>query len=574
MDRSSIEESLLRIPYRNHEQAHRLLQWLAFVDEPFKHRPNWQRQPFTLAQLAETTLIPLSSSRKSPNDNQLLSANEIIEMLAGVAEPEEVSRDRYINDTERIISLRLVDGVREYLFSDTCAQGPACNFAISREKGRQTVAYDCLSLLTGENENLAKASSLAPFAALFWSDFINTTDLSPRCADAIKKLFTGDRRMFYRWIELLSQSQSLYPNITGNSYFSSITSYLEKQPIDHAPPIAWASALNLDFIVEALLMQGDAVNETGLGGITALYMATHEKHFDIAARLLKIGGDVLDDYKEPTGRYEYGFNQSHFYLAVHSGYSREWIEMLLKDRTKLGKPGWKLEVAMESAAHWGRVDILKALIDAGADIDKPTENEEHYGCPLQAACDNANEEAVRLLLDMGANPNTTGGNIWLGRVYTPLQMAAYRGDASVVELLLSHGADPNVQGGMFGTALIAAIWNLHNSHEKGLAVVKVLLEHGASVDVEWDMTSMLHDLNFTYHKDRKVPTIDLFDEETAIWIKSREYDSLDNSPDSEATLRAKIDEKWEKIHSGKYGRCGCMNKKGTTALIPNLDFCF
>ncbi|KAL8822696.1 MAG: hypothetical protein Q9191_006571 [Dirinaria sp. TL-2023a] len=571
MDPSPLEERLLRIPTYSHEQTYRLLQWLAFVDEPFKDRPDWQRQPFTLAQLAETTLIPLSGS--NPLESQSLPPHEVIELLAGVAEPGEVCRDRCLGDTEKIISLRFLEGVREYLLSDACAQGPACNFAFSRGKGREIVAYDCLLILTGESEVTAEASSLAPFAALFWSEFIDITDLSPRCADAIRKLFAGDRRLFYRWIDLLSQSQSLYPNITSNNYLSTITSYLEKRPTDHAPPIAWASALNLDFIVEALLMQGDAVNERGLGGATALYMATHQEHFDIAARLLQGGGDVSEDYDEPTGKYEYGREQSPFYLAVHRGHSREWIEMFLQDRTKLGKPGWKLEVAMESAAQGGRVETLKALLDASADVDHPTENEEHYGCPLQAACDHANEETVRFLLDMGANPNTAGGKIWLGEVHTPLQMAAYRGNLSAVELLLSHGADPNVQGGMFGTALMAAIWNLHNSHEEGFAVVKVLLEHGANLDMEWDMTMRIHELNFTYYEERKVPTVDLFGEKTAIWIKSREYDPSDEHPGSEATLRAKIDEKWVKIHNGQFGRCRCMNKEGTIALIPNRNFC-
>ena len=126
---------------------------------------------------------------------------------------------------------------------------------------------------------------------------------------------------------------------------------------------------------------------------------------------------------------------------------------------------------------------------------------------------------------------------------------------------------------MFGTALIAAIWNLHNSHVKGLATAKVLLEHGASLDVDWDMISRLHELNFTYYEERKNPTADLFDEETAAWIKSGEYNPLDDSPGSEATWRARIDQKWKDIHNGKYDRCGCMNKKGTIALIPNLDIC-
>lgn len=329
--------------------------------------------------------------------------------------------------------------------------------------------------------------------------------------------------------------------------------------------MVWAAAFNLKFIVKDLLTQGDNINAAGGGrAVSALYMAVHEKHLAMTSLLLDAGGDVADPYREPIGRYEYGWAVSPLYLACHKGYSREWIDLLLQDRTKLGRPGWRLEVAMESAARFGHLHCLKALIDAGADAKKGTGHEESYGCPLQAACDRGNEEVVCFLLQNGADPNTTGGNIWLGNVHTPLHMAAYRGDVNVVKLLLEHGADPNMQGGDLGNALIAAIWNAHHSPsgDGNVALVKNLLQHGSSPKEEWNMTGKLQDLNFSFSSDEKKSLKERFDSPLAEWIKSDTFDEDDLSTGSEAALSQRIDEKWNRIHGGRRQKqsrymCGC-----------------
>ncbi|KAL8875117.1 MAG: hypothetical protein Q9198_006479 [Flavoplaca austrocitrina] len=232
---------------------------------------------------------------------------------------------------------------------------------------------------------------------------------------------------------------------------------------------------------------------------------------------------------------------------------------------------------MESAARFGRLRCLKALIEAGADPSKGTGHEEGYGCPLQAACDHGNENAVRFLLEKGADPNTIGGSIWLGNVHTPLQMAAYRGKLSVIKLLLECGADPNIQGGDLGNALIATIWNdsLSSGEDGRLAVVELLLQFGARAEEEWDMTSKLHELNFEYNGNEKKPLNERFDATLAEWIASKDYSKNDISPGSEASLRRRINEKWARIRKGRRQNklsymCGCMNKKAYTTRFRPL----
>ena len=59
---------------------------------------------------------------------------------------------------------------------------------------------------------------------------------------------------------------------------------------------------------------------------------------------------------------------------------------------------------MGYAATWGRVDVVRLLIDLGFDIDAVEEDDEEE-VALWHAIRKENVEIVELLLDRGANPN-------------------------------------------------------------------------------------------------------------------------------------------------------------------------
>ncbi|KAL8759603.1 MAG: hypothetical protein Q9199_000647 [Rusavskia elegans] len=546
---ASLKDRLLHIPTRHAEQVHIILQWLAFANEPIlEARSQHDRHLLTVSQLAELSTVSLNSL--SVDTNRYIDPAELERLLDGLVDVEEVGRNRWINDDQPTTIMRLKDEVRRELLSERFDLGAAKRFAFDEKKAKDTIAATCLIFLTAPDisndetgqANTAGVYKLTHFAALFWPDFVDTEAHSPIIPDLSCKLFVRDSNIFKRWIDLFAQASDMYMNSKYSQLVPAITHYSDRETGEHAPPIVWAAAYNLKFIVQDLLSQGTPINASGGGrGVSALYMAVHQKHFEMTTLLLDSGGDVASQYQEPIERYEYGWLVSPLYFACHFGHPREWIDLLLKDKSKIGRPGWRLEIGMESAAKFGRLDCLKALVEAGADLNKGTGHEESYGCPLQAACDHGSEEAVRFLLEKGADPNTAGGNIWLGNVERPLHMPAYRGKINIVKLLLEHGADPNIQGGDLGNALVAAIWNAHHSDDGNMPVVELLLQHGARPEEEWDITAKIQDLNFDYNESvnynnsAKKPLRERFGGTLAGWIESSTYDETDLSPGNEAT---------------------------------------
>jgi ankyrin repeat protein len=119
------------------------------------------------------------------------------------------------------------------------------------------------------------------------------------------------------------------------------------------------------------------------------------------------------------------------------------------------------------AAHLGNLEALRCLLEAGAQVNAT--NQAGVTPLLRAAADPAK---VALLLARGANPNLASA---LG--HTPLMLAARCPSATEgVRLLLQHGALPNAQSRFGSTALMAA------AASDQLDNVRLLVEQGATVN--------------------------------------------------------------------------------------------
>lgn len=92
---------------------------------------------------------------------------------------------------------------------------------------------------------------------------------------------------------------------------------------------------------------------------------------------------------------------------------------------------------LANAAMRGQIEILTALLQAGADPNycDPDPNSDYY--PLHMACNRSQTAAAKLLVEHGANVNQACHS-----GYTPI-MHLKSGDVELARFLVEHGADVN-----------------------------------------------------------------------------------------------------------------------------------
>jgi ankyrin repeat protein len=121
------------------------------------------------------------------------------------------------------------------------------------------------------------------------------------------------------------------------------------------------------------------------------------------------------------------------------------------DPNEASRSGWRLENAgptpLTAAAQFGQVEAIRLLIDQGADPNLLDGRSESPGqTPLATAATHGQLDACRALLDAGADPNIPTSPNGTGEPtnWTALDWALQGGHAAVADLLRQHGA---VEGG-------------------------------------------------------------------------------------------------------------------------------
>lgn len=125
--------------------------------------------------------------------------------------------------------------------------------------------------------------------------------------------------------------------------------------------------------------------------------------------------------------------------------------------------------AVMKAVQKDDVAGLQALIARGADVNELDPNGD---APLVMAAYLGHTEIVRLLLDAGADVTAVDP----GMKATALHAAAYAGRTDAARLLIEHGIDIDRQGPKNGyTALHDAIW------ENNIDTARVIIDAGADL---------------------------------------------------------------------------------------------
>lgn len=135
--------------------------------------------------------------------------------------------------------------------------------------------------------------------------------------------------------------------------------------------------------------------------------------------------------------------------------------------------GNKSRPLLHRAIQKGSLDIVRLLVEAGADIERPN----HAGwAPLTRAHADEQHQIVDYLLRVGADPSSLQRH-----GFTELHLAARSGDAARCSRLLRSDSDVNARSADGSTALMIATQTCDSTVAESL--LRVLLNHRADPDL-------------------------------------------------------------------------------------------
>lgn len=225
--------------------------------------------------------------------------------------------------------------------------------------------------------------------------------------------------------------------------------------------------------------------------IPPLFLAVEYDRIAIAAELLERGASVNIAYDGET-LFEYAVRKGNAsmvtllldkrkrYVPAPPTVLPSWSERAALDYKRVNTAEYGIDInavrktdgyrAIEIALEDGLFDIVRLLIEAGADVN-PTERHN----PLNEVCKAGQVDLVKLMLDNGADPRK-----WRGKDddWTPLHSAAGGDYPEIVEMLIERGADVNAEtlDDICGTPLH------HAAYSGKRRTMEILLSKGADVN--------------------------------------------------------------------------------------------
>ena len=230
------------------------------------------------------------------------------------------------------------------------------------------------------------------------------------------------------------------------------------------PLMTAGNAEKLDFVRMLLANKAD-VNFACQNGKTALIAAILEQRTETAKLLLDAGANG-------NGKGYGSLGKTALMIAAEKGYT-EIVETLIARGAEVNARDKMVETALDLAL-WNnaRGEMVELLLRAGTDPNGQTAP--YCVVPLTFAAARGNVDAIRLLIEYKANVNPTCGN-----GDAPVAAAARNNQTEAVKILLDAGADAKGEQGR--RALKYARENLQNDNFKSKAeeIIKLLEAAGA-----------------------------------------------------------------------------------------------
>ena len=151
--------------------------------------------------------------------------------------------------------------------------------------------------------------------------------------------------------------------------------------------------------------------------------------------------------------------------AGNVGCVRRWLALGVSPNTRTL---WYLNTPLIKASAYGRIRVVKLLLEKGADVNKHNEGGE---TPLHYAARHGHVKVMEILIDHDADPTKKGTGCG-----TPMQWAGRGGQIRAIKVLMRYGVSVNQRGSGDTTALHEAVGHDHPD------AVEFLLENGADVN--------------------------------------------------------------------------------------------
>ncbi len=445
---ATYERTLLGINKQTWDYAHRLFQCLVISIRPLHVKEI--AELFAILPIQHTTPGYNFGWRPENPEEFILSTCSTLVSIVDIGGEKVVQFSHF--------------SVREYLTSARIANSaPVSHFHILPKPAHTVLARACLSALHRLDYSIDRTkiqhSPLALYVAQYWVDHARFEDVSSDIRDGMDRLFDRNKPHLAVWVWLYDVENSRSRNP------------LSPRPAQlDAVPLYYAVLCGFHDLSERLLdSHPQDVNAWGMNHHTPLHTAAYKGRLDLVVLLLERGADV--ESRDHQG-------QTAIYVASSRGHI-EVVRSLIERGADVNAEcngnfvGAKRTPLLQVVSGNGSLEIARALLEHGADVNYQD------ACGVSGLCmalHHPSTDFAQLLLDHGANPNTSAG-IRRGSV---LHEASFDGRVAFVTLLLDYGANVNILNNLGWTPLHYTAIHGDSKPE----VMQVLLDHGADVNAQ------------------------------------------------------------------------------------------
>ena len=392
------ERILREIRKPNQGHAHRLLQCLVAAVRPLRVKELAEILAFDFNSEGIPELNP--GWRWEDKEEAVMSACSSLVMIVE-DEDSRIVQFSHFSVKEFLTANRLADPIRD-----------VTRYHIRLEAAHTILAQACLGVLLRLDDHVdadnIESFPLAQYAAQYWPTHARFENASSRIKDGMECLFDADKPHFATWLWIYNEDDG-----------DSMPTIYPRKP--EAVPLYYAAMLGFRDLAKHLIAKHpEYINAKGGSEVTPMHVAARQGHADVLSLLLDRGADV--DVRGDS-------DVTPLYRASRFG-KQEAGQVLLDCGADINAGGNECQTPLSGALFKGRFEFARVLIQRGAKIN--FHNKSTGKTPLHLAAERASTQAVRLLLEHGADVNARDKH----GLY-PSQLTRQQ---EIVELLSKYGA--------------------------------------------------------------------------------------------------------------------------------------